>query len=153
MSLIFSLRRAFDNGFPVGAAKTFMSARGTLTYGEERDERFHRVMRTAKFTRVDGGEPIPALRNADPLVWNGQLFIITGVEEIADDKLDRPRLLAQTWQMVPEPLEELITADKKISRLVYRLRLAGVPVDFLPGGEMRIDGETREDGQRVHQAK
>lgn len=149
MSFVFSLRRAFDNGSPVGAAKVFITARGTLAYGEEHDVRFRRVVRTAKFTRIDGGEPIPALRNADPLVWNGQVFVITGVEEIADDKLARPRLLAQTWQMVPEPLEELMRADRKISRLVFRLHLAGVPVEFLPGGEMRIEGELREDGQPV----
>ena len=151
MSFVFSLRRAFDNGSPVSAAKVFHTAKGTLTYGEEHDERFHRVVRTAKFTRVDGGEPIPPLRNADPLVWNGQVFVITGVEEVADDKLARPRLLGQTWQMVPEPLEELIRADGKISRLVFRLRLAGVAVDLLPGGEMRIEGEVRDDGEPVHQ--
>jgi hypothetical protein len=150
MSFVFSLRRAFDNGCPVGAAKVFLSARGVLSYGEERDERFHRVVRTAKFTRIDGGEPIPVLRNADPLMWNGQLFVITGVEEVADDKLARPRLLGQTWQMVPEPLEELIRADLKIARLVYRLRQAGVVVDVLPGGNLRIEGEVREDGEPVH---
>ena len=133
MSFVFSLRRAFDNGCPVGAAKVFDTARGTLTYGEDLDERFRRVVRTAKFTRVDGGEPIPSLRNADPLVWNGQVFVITGVEEVADDKLARPRLLGQAWQMVPEPLEELMRADRKIARLVYRLRLAGIAVDFCLG--------------------
>ena len=153
MPFVFSLRRAFDNGSPVGAAKVFETARGTLTYGEEHDERFRRIVRSAKFTRVDGGEPIPALRNADPLVWNGQVFVITGVEEVVDDKLARPRLLGQTWQMVPEPLEELMRADSKIARLVYRLRVAGIPVEIMPGGEMRIGGETREDGLPVHQAR
>ena len=68
MSFVFSLRRAFDNGSPVGAAEVFLTARGLLTYGEEHDERFRRVVRTAKFNRIDGGEPIPDLRNADPLV-------------------------------------------------------------------------------------
>ena len=153
MSFVFFLRRAFDNGMPVGAAKIFDTAKGTLTYGEERDDRFRRVVRTAKFTRVDGGEPIPPLRNADPLVWNGQVFVITGVEEVADDKLARPRLLAQTWQMVPEPLDELIRADSKIARLVFRLRMAGVAVDFLPEGVMRIEGEIREDGEPVRRPR
>ncbi len=149
MSLVFSLRRAFDNGIRVGSARVFLTARGTLSYGEARDERFRRVMRTATFTRVDGGEPLPVLRNADPLLWTGSLFVVTGVEEIASGALGRPQLVAQTWQLVPEPLEELTQAERNIGRLVYRLKLAGIDVRMQPGGGMLIEGERREDGQPV----
>jgi hypothetical protein len=27
------------------------------------------------------------LRNADPLLWTGSLFVVTGVEEVADQEL------------------------------------------------------------------
>jgi hypothetical protein len=149
MSFVFSLRCAFDRGTPVGSAKVFVTAMGTLSYGEERDERFKRVVRTARFTRTDGGEPIPMLRRADVLQWSGSLFVVAGVEEVADEKLGRPQLLAQTWLLAPQPLEELVRAERDLSRLVYRLRLAGIAVDMLPGGGMRIEGERRDDGQPV----
>ena len=49
----------------------------------------------------------------------------------------------------PQPPEESRRADCKSSRLALRPRPAGVYVEFLPGGEMRIDGEVREDSQPV----
>jgi len=133
----------------VGAAKTFISARGTLSYREESSDQFKRIVRTATFTRLDGGEEIPRLLNADPLLWTGTLFVVTGVEEVATDRLARPQLLAQTWCLVPEPFEELIRAEQNIGRLVYRLQLAGIAVTMQPGGGMRIEGERRVDGEPV----
>jgi len=146
MSLIFSLRRAFDAGTPVGAAKVFISARGTLHVDEQRDERFRRVVRTARFTRVDGGEAVPALRDVVILQWDA-VFVLNGIEEIVDGNLGRPRLCAQTWQMVPEPLDELIKTERLVARLVYHLHGLGVTVEMLPGGGMRIPGERRIDGE------
>jgi hypothetical protein len=146
MSLVFSLRRAFDCGIPVGAAKVFISARGTLQVSETRDARFRRVVRTAEFNRVDGGEPIPVLRDVEILQW-GSVFVLKGIEEIADDKLGRARLCAQTWQMVPEPLEELVRTEQLLARLVFHLHGLGVTTQMLPGGGMRIPGERRQDGE------
>ena len=50
---------------PVGSAKMFISARGSLRVGEARDDRFRRIVRTAQFDRVDDGEPIPPLRDVE----------------------------------------------------------------------------------------
>jgi hypothetical protein len=149
MSFVFALRRMYECGEPVGAAKAHLSVRGRLTIKEQRDSYFHRVVKTATFDLVDEGEPVPRMRNVDLLLWTGNLFIITGVEDVADDKLNRPKLYCQTWQMVPEPLEELMRADRKIARLVFRLHCAGIGVQMLPNGEMVIDGERREDGEPV----
>jgi len=146
MSIVFSLRRAFDRGTPVGSAKVFVSARGTVQVDEARDDLFRRVVRTAEFTRLDGGEAVPRLRDVEILRW-GSTFVLKGVEEIAEDNLARPRLYAQTWQMVPEPLEELVRTEHLISRLVGHLRGLGVVVDMLPGGGLRIAGERRADGE------
>jgi len=146
MSLVFSLRRAFDCGIPVGAAKVFVAARGTLQVEEARDERFRRVVRTATFTRVDGGETVPILRDVEILQW-GSVFVLKGIEEIADGNLGRPRLCAQTWQMVPEPLEELVKTERLVGRLVHHLHGLGVEVEMLPGGGMRIPRERRVDGE------
>jgi hypothetical protein len=148
MSLVFYLRRAFDCGTPVGSAKTFISAKGTLIVTEARDDQFKRVVRTARFTRLDGGEDIPPLRDVEMLQW-ASAFVLTGVEEMGDDKLSRPRLYAQTWQLVPESYQQLEEAERLIGRLVTRLRQVGVPVQMLPGGGARIPGETRPDGERL----
>jgi hypothetical protein len=148
MTTVFHLRRAFDCGIPVGSAKVFLSARGTLLVGEERDDRFHRVVRTARFTRLDGGEEVPILRDVAILAWTS-MIVLTGVEEMSDDKLGRPRLYAQTWQLVPESYALLEEAERNIGRLVTRLRQVGVPVEMLPGGGMRIPGELRADGVPV----
>lgn len=146
MSLVFSLRRAFDCGTPVGAAKVFLTARGTMQVDEARDDRFRRVVRTAQFTRLDGGDPVPALRDVEILQW-GSVFVLKGIEEIVDGNLGRPRLCAQTWQMVPEPLDELIKTEHLVARLVYHLHGLGVVVEMLPGGGMRIPNERRFDGE------
>ena len=76
MPLVFSLRRAFDCGIPVGAAKVFITARGALQVAEARDDRFKRVVRTAEFIRVDGGEPIP--RRGSKL---GATFLMVGARQ------------------------------------------------------------------------
>jgi hypothetical protein len=147
MSLAFDLRLHYDRGTPVGSAKIFVSAHGTLDVTEQRDDAFRRLVRRAVFHRLDGGEQIPALRDAQLLQWSAAGMILTGVEEVADDKLDRPRLYAQTWRLVPAPYEELMRADRKISRLIGHLRRIGVPVEMLPGGDMHIPGEPRPDGE------
>jgi hypothetical protein len=149
MAIVFFLRRAFERGTPVGSAKIFIAARGTLMVTEVRDDNYRRIVRTATFTRLDGGEDVPPLRNADILQWTGSVFVLTGVEEVADDKLSRPRLYAQTWQMSPEALAELERAERNIGRLVNHLRGVGVPVQMLPGGDMRIPGERRADGEPI----
>lgn len=148
MSLVFYLRRAFDRGTPVGSAKVFIAARGTLTVGEARDDHFRRVVRTANFARNDEGEPVPPLRDVELLQW-GSAIVLTGVEEIADDKLSRPRLYAQTWQLAPEADTQLQEAERLIGRLINRLRKVGVPVQMLPGGGALIPGERRPDGEPV----
>lgn len=140
------MRRAFDDGHPVGASKVFISARGRFTLSEQRDDRFRRIVRTAEFARVDGGEPVPPLRNAEVLHWAGDCLVVTGVEEVSDGNLSRPRLCAQSWQLVPEPYEDLMRADRHLSRLATRLHQLGVDIEILPGGEMRIPGETWPDG-------
>ena len=73
--------------------------------------------------------------------------MLKGVEEIADDNLGRARLCAQTWQMVPEPLEELVRTEHLVARLVFHLHGLGVDVQMLPGGGMRIPAERRCDGE------
>ena len=146
MSIVFALRRAFDRGTQVGSAKVFLSARGTLQVAEARDEVFRRTVRTAEFTRLDGGEAIPRLRDAEILRW-GSTFVLKGVEELAEDNMARPRLYAQTWLMVPEPLEELVRTEHLVSRLVHHLRGLGIEANMLPGGGLKIDGERRADGE------
>ncbi len=150
MSLVYSLRRAFDRGEPVGAAKTHLSVRGLPEVGEQHDSFFRRVVKTATFQCLDGtDEPVPLMRNVDLLKWTASHVVLTGVEDVADDRSMRPKLYAQTWQMVPEPLEELGRKERQISRLVFALRRQGTAVEFFPDGGMRIQGEIREDGQPV----
>lgn len=102
MSLVFSLRRAFDCGIPAGAAKVFVAARGTLQVDEARDERFRRVVRTATFTRVDGGEAVPILRDVEILQW-GSVFVLKGIEEIVDGNLGRSRDQVQPGVITTSP--------------------------------------------------
>jgi len=92
--------------------------------------------------RLDCGEDVPPLRNADILQWTGSVFVLPGVEEVADDKL-----YAQTWQMTPEALVELEQAERNIGRHVNHLRVVGVSVQMLPGGDMRTPDERRADGE------
>jgi hypothetical protein len=139
------MRRAFDAGVPVGASKVFVTARGTLSLGDQFDERFRRTVRTAEFRRVDDGEPVPPLRNAELLQWAGNCLVVTGVEEVTMDHSARPRLYAQSWQLVPEPYVELQRMTMQWSRLIDRLRQVGVHVEIRPGGEISIPGETRPD--------
>lgn len=147
MPLSFVLRLAFDHGTPVGAAKTFDTACGELSVSEQRDTTFKRIVRTATFRRRDGGGEIPPLRDVELLHWNGTALVLRGVEEIADDNLSRPRLYAQTWQLIPQPYDDLTRAESHIGRLVLRLHQAGVAVRFSPGGDLVIAGETWPDGE------
>lgn len=149
MSNVYLLRFAYDRGMPIGSAKTHISARGRLQVGEQRDDRFRRNVRMATFERVDGGEAIPPLRDLQLLHLAKGSIVLTGVEEIVDGNLSRPRLCAQTWHMVPEPFEELIRVEQLLGRLTKRLREVGVDVEILPGGRMKIAGETRVDGEPV----
>ena len=48
--------------------------------------------------------------------------------------------------MQPESYDELARAERTIARLGLRLRQVGVTIQFLPGGEMIIPGETWPDG-------
>jgi len=146
MLLVFVLRLAFDRGAPVPSAKTFVTARGELSVVEEKDATFRRVVRTATFRRVDDGPPVPALRDVEMLHWGGTAFVLRGVEEVADDKLSRPRLYAHTWQLIPEAFDELTRAELQIGRLTLRLHQAGVEVRKLPNGDIHIAGETWPDG-------
>lgn len=142
------MRRAYDRGHPVGAARTFIYARGRLLVDEAMDERFRRVVRTAQFQRDDGGEPVPTLRDVHILKF-GAVFVLTGLEEVAEDNLARARLYAQTWQLTPEADERLAAAERLIGRLWARLHQAGIPVEMLPRGVAYIPGEKTPDGEDV----
>ncbi len=146
MSLVFHLRRAYDHGYPVGAAKKHISARGTFTVAERRDDQCRREVLTAAFTRLDGGDPVPLLREAKLLNWNGTVLSLTGVEEIPNESLGRVQRLQQTWIAEPEAYGELTRVEALFARAVLRLRQAGVAVEMLPGGGMWIEGETWPDG-------
>jgi hypothetical protein len=120
-----------------------LTARGTLSVSEARDERSKRTVRTAEFRRVDGGEPIPMLRDVELVYWGGQWVILAGVEEVADDRLSTARRYEQTWQMVPEPFADLGRAERRIARLCHRLRQLDVAACVGPDGRMFIAGGTR----------
>lgn len=153
MPITFQIRRAYDRGFPVGAAKTHMSTRGTFTVGEQHDEQCKRQVMTAQFAPLAGQEPMPLLREARLLSWNGTVMSLTGIEEIADSNLGRPQRLQQTWLAEPEDYAELRRVEALLGRVVNRLREVGVAVDMLPGGRMRIAGERRpDDGELVESA-
>lgn len=150
MPLTFELRRAYDRGFPVGAAKKHIGVRGTFTVAEQRDEQCKRQVVTAHFAPLAGQEAIPPLREVRLLNWNGTVMSLTGVEEIVDNNLGRPQRLQQTWIAEPEEYAELRRVEALLGRVVNRLREVGVAVDMLPGGRMRIAGERRpDDGEPV----
>jgi len=150
MPIVYSLRRIFDHGEPVGAAKTHLTVRGVPTVVEQHDSFYRRVVRTAAFRLVDGSnDPVPVMRNVDILQLTDSTLVLNGVEDVADDRTMRPKLFAQTWQLVPEPLEELTRREQQISRLVFALHRHGVVVEFFSDGGMRIQGEVRPDGHPV----
>lgn len=150
MTITFEIRRAYDRGFPVGAAKTHIGTRGTFAVSELHDEQCRRQVLTAQFTPLAGQEPVPLLREARLLSWNGTVMSLTGVEEIVDNNLGRPQRLQQTWLAEPEDYTELRRVEALFGRAVNRLRELGVAVDMLPGGRMRIEGERRpDDGELV----
>jgi hypothetical protein len=138
----FNLRRARSEGRPIGAAGTHALTRGSLHVEEARDESLRRIVRTARLEAVagQGGEPIPPLRDVVLLGWKG-VITLTGYEAIEDHRLSHPTLYQQTWILAPAECDDLQRADRNITRLIARLRLAGVRVQMMPGGEMFIPGE------------
>lgn len=138
----FNLRRARSEGRPIGAAGTHMQIRGSVQVGEARDDNLRRLVRTASLEAVagQGGEPIPPLRDVVLLGWKG-VITLTGYEAIEGDRLNQPTLYQQTWILAPAECDDLQRLERHVSRLIARLRLAGVRVQLLPGGEMFIPGE------------
>lgn len=145
MTLTFRLRRAYDRGYPVGAAKAHLTTRGTFTVSEQHDEQCRRQVMSAVFSPADGAEAVPMLREARLLSWNGTVMSLTGVEEIPNEHLGRVQRLQQTWVIEPEAYDELIRVERMLGRTIHRLREVGVAVEMLPGGRMRIAGERRPD--------
>jgi hypothetical protein len=137
----FNLRRARDRGKAIGSARVHEVARGRLFVVEAKDETLRRVVRTATFERVDGGDPVPSLRDVVLLGCKPDWLTLTGFEEIADDRLADPRLYQQTWQLEPAALGELEQAERTIGRLIARLAQLGVVVQISPDRSVRIEGE------------
>jgi hypothetical protein len=143
MPLQFHLRRVRHQGFvaPVFAHGS-ASPRGIVNVREEPDKNHRRCVRVATFERTDGGEPIPPLREVALVAAHGSWLVLTGVEEVLDDKLARPQQFAQSWQLLPAVDEEMIRMGDLLNRLIRRLRQLGVCVDMEPNWGAKIEGET-----------
>jgi hypothetical protein len=78
------------------------------------------------------------LRNFDPRLWTGIPVVATGVKEVADEKLVRLQLLAQTWHRVIAAGRTAACGVKFLSLRVLPLP-AGIAVDLKPSGGMPVE--------------
>lgn len=135
MGIEFYVVPHFQQGRPRPRNQTVQRGqRGRVSIREEHDPERHRTVRVARFEPC-GAAPaavvLPPLFDAEVLACTGEWMSVAGFERVAAGPLQDPTWFAQSWWLVPAPLEDLLTAESRINRLSGRVAELEVELERL----------------------
>jgi hypothetical protein len=116
----FYLTRLYKEGRPLPKHFTIRSSvRGRLLVREQHDDTHRRMVRVARLEVPAAArtEAPPPLYDAVLLAGNGDWWTLAGFERLPAGPLHEVVAFAQTWYLVPAPLEDLIRAEQLVNRL------------------------------------